>query len=323
LQGLQIGKSHFPEPVTAAWNFWFYIDVTNTCGTAATNVVISDTLPPEVAAYSVQPDLGGVFDGINTVTWTIPFLPGCSSIRVSVKARTVSTMAGRCMTNWASADSDQAAPAVHASDVACIVAGPLARPTATPTPAPSPTPLPGTVVRIGESEDTYNYRYTPNANYWLSSQLKVGYKQLFEALLRFDLSSIPPGATIDEARLELWALGWGAADITIGAYGISGTVTISETTWVDSQSGVPWALPGAGDVVLDRRPDPESVLTTAGILRWYSWDLSALVQQWVSGLFPNNGVLLRQDFYAPFSFIFASHESPVAELRPRLVIRYH
>ena len=133
VQGLQMVKSHFPQTVTAAWNFWFTIDVTNTATSPATNLVIRDTLPPQVAPYSVQPDLGGVFDGVNIVTWTIPTLGPNSTIRLSIQARTYSNSAGTCMTNQVWADSDQAAPPVTASDVACIVAGPPPQPTSTPT----------------------------------------------------------------------------------------------------------------------------------------------------------------------------------------------
>jgi hypothetical protein len=208
--------------------------------------------------------------------------------------------AGRCMTNGASADSDQAAPAVHTSDVACIVAGDLARPTPTPTPTPTPAPLPGTVLAIrkggpGNSEDTFVYRYQPFTNYWLEPLLKVGYKQTNASLIKFDLSPIPPGAVIDEAWLEVYAVGWSGpgADITIGAYAVSGTVAISETTWVSPELGATWFLPGANDVVMDRREVPESTLTTNGILQWYRFDLTALVQEWLDGGTANNGALLR------------------------------
>jgi len=50
LQGLQIRKSHYPATVTAAWDFWMYVDVANRASSAATNVVVTDTLPAGVAA---------------------------------------------------------------------------------------------------------------------------------------------------------------------------------------------------------------------------------------------------------------------------------
>ena len=44
-------------------------------------------------------------------------------------------------------------------------------------------------------------------------------------MLRFDLGQIPADAIITRTSLELYAVGWGGADITIGAYVISATTT--------------------------------------------------------------------------------------------------
>ena len=110
------------------------------------------------------------------------------------------------------------------------------------------------------------FHYAPNANYWLDPLLKVGYKQTHAALIKPNLSSIPAGAIIAEAWLEVYAVGWSGlgADITIGAYAISGTVVISETTWNEALHGDLWALPGCNDLFLDRCPQAESSLTMSG-----------------------------------------------------------
>ena len=47
-----------------------------------------------------------------------------------------------------------------------------------------------------------------------------------------------------------------------------------------------------------------------------------LVQEWVNGALGNNGVLLRQEVFAPFTFFFASNEYGDVGLRPRRVVRY-
>jgi len=367
LQGLEIDKSHFPEPVTAGWNFWYYIDITNTSSAPALNVVVTDTLPVGVAAYSVQPGSGGVFDGVDTVVWTIPSIAPNTTIRLTIKARTYSTQAGNCLTNVVVADSDLATPPAEARDTICVVKGALAQPTPTPTPTATPTPPPGTTVIIqkagpGNSEDTYVYRYQPMINYWLQPLLKVGYKQNYASLIRFDLSPIPAGAKVEEAWLEVYAAGWSGlgADITVGAYAVSGTVTISETTWISSQNGLEWALGGANDVLFDRRELPEHTLTTAGPTVWYRFDLTELTQEWLDGSTANNGALLRcESCYlrqvvvyrpeeggvpegadedlpvapngiggpvpgnlCPYTFFFASSENPDPTHWPRLVVRY-
>jgi hypothetical protein len=224
---------------------------------------------------------------------------------------------------------------------------------------------PGTTVVIkrggpGTSLDTYIYRNQPYSNYWLEPLLKVGYKQTNAALIQFDLSPIPAGAKVDEAWLEVWAAGWSGpfSDITIGAYAISETVQISQTTWVSPELGSLWTLPGANDVVLDRRPLPESTVTTSGPLKWYRFDVAKLVQEWLDGSTANNGALLRCESCAgrrigilvsppeggelppptdgifpvpigplpgslcPYTYFFASSEYSNPAVWPRLVVRY-
>ena len=322
LQGLSIAKTHYPEPVTAAWNFWYYIDVTNTASTAATNLVIEDVLPVEVPPYSVVPSAGGVFDGINKVTWTIPSLGPNSSMQVWIRARTFSTAAGKCMVNSAVADSEQAAPAVGMKEIACVVAPP-----AEPQPTPTPTPGPGGPVIIqegtfGHAEDTHVYRYAPGKNYFLAPQLKVGYKQNYAALLRFDLSPIPAGATIDSAMLQVYAEGWGGSDLPIGAYAVLRNVLLNQTTWNVAQTAANWET-GGGNGATDRRPYPESSILTYGPKQWYSFDITSLVQEWVNATLPNNGLLLRAENSYPADFYFTSAEGGTVEWRPKLVVRYH
>ncbi|OQB27793.1 MAG: Endonuclease/Exonuclease/phosphatase family protein [Chloroflexi bacterium ADurb.Bin180] len=339
MQGLEIDKWHSPEPVTAGWNFTFYIDITNTAAAPATNVVVTDTLPTGVAPYAVQPSPGGVFDGVSTVVWTIPSIGPNSTMRLYIKARTFSTQAGNCLTNLVVADSDLATPLASATDVFCVVKGALAQPTPTPTPTPPPVP-PGTTITLkkggpGTSLDTYIYRNQPNSNYWLDPLLKVGYKQTHAALIQFDLSPIPPGATVEEAWLEVFAAGWSGpgSDISIGAYAISGTVQISQTTWVSPELGSTWFVPGGNDVLFDRRPLPESTVTTSGPLLWYRFNLKQLTQQWLDGTIANNGAMLRCELctggqmtlpgnLCPYTFFFASSEYSNPALWPKLVVRY-
>ena len=166
------------------------------------------------------------------------------------------------------------------------------------------------------------YQYAPAEIYCGQPQLKVGYRQQNAALLQFALSSIPGDATVTRATLQLYAAGWGGADITLGAYAVRRDVTICQANWNQARVGNPWAQPGCNDTVTDRRELPESTVKTAGIGQWYSLDLTALVQAWLNGSVANNGVLLRAD-YSNATFYLASAEAATTNLRPRLIVTYH
>jgi hypothetical protein len=176
------------------------------------------------------------------------------------------------------------------------------------------------------AEDTYIYVENPGGIYYSSSPLGVdtsspgsGLKKA--ALVRFGLSSIPTGATILSASLQLYAVGWGGGNMAIGAYAITRTVTLSQVTWNNAQTGNPWGVAGCNNTTTDRRANAESSLTTSGTNKWYAFDLTALVQAWVNGTVPNNGVLMRA-WYSAGIFVFASNEHSDYKLRPRLVIAY-
>ena len=209
-------------------------------------------------------------------------------------------------------------------------------PTATRTPSGTPTPTATSTSSGGEatlalqqglagyagSDDTYIYAYAATSSYCASDLLKADYRQQNAALLRFALSDLPPGATIMRAELQLHAAGWGGTNATIGAYAVLRAVSHCQATWNQAASGSPWGAPGGESTASDRRAAPAASLTTAGINRRYSLDLTALVQEWASGALTNNGVLLRASSTSTAVIYFASAQRGDASQRPRLVITY-
>ncbi|MGQ9493171.1 MAG: DNRLRE domain-containing protein [Anaerolineae bacterium] len=200
-----------------------------------------------------------------------------------------------------------------------------ATPTPTPTPIPPGTEITVTLQQVSDGyyggEDTHIYIYTPDDNYCLDPVLRIGYKQQYAALLRFDLAPIPAGATVTRAVLQLYAAGWNGTDIAINAYAITRSVVFCQATWNQARLGNPWGRPGANDTTSDRRASAESTLTTSGIRKWYSFDLTRLVQEWVNGSLTNNGVLL-QATYSTGSLYFSSAQDGNVPLHPKLVVTY-
>jgi len=173
------------------------------------------------------------------------------------------------------------------------------------------------------AEDTHIYQYLPDQNYCSDVTLRVGYKQQYAGILRFDTSSIPSNATIAEAHLEVYAKAWSSVDTTFEAYRILRNTTPCQATWNIAQTGNPWATPGCGNTTTDRSSTAESSVATAGINTWYSFGLTDLVQAWVSGAAANNGVLLRcASTLANADFRFVSAQDASVSLRPKLVVSY-
>jgi len=209
-------------------------------------------------------------------------------------------------------------------------------PTRTATPpssslTPSPTPVATeTTITLQQGvngyfgcEDTYIHLYAPTVNYCTPSLLRVGSKQQYATLVRFNVSALPKNAVVTRAALEVYAVGWGGLDTTLGVNVILRTVTMCEATWEQAQNLNPWAMPGCSSTTTDRRATEESTVSTTGISKWYTFTLTSAVQSWVNGTLPNNGVLLRSLISALDDFLWASADHSDIALRPRLVITYY
>lgn len=173
------------------------------------------------------------------------------------------------------------------------------------------------------ASDTYFYQYLPTANYSTLELLQVTGKKTHGCLFKFDLSTIPPGATVDGASLEIYAAGWGGTDMSLSLFRVQREMEPSEATWDQARTGILWASSGCNGVPEDRSDLPESTITTSSIYRRYALDLTALARDWASGALVNNGVLLRAaSTCTSGTFYFASSEYATVSLRPRLVVTY-
>jgi len=204
-------------------------------------------------------------------------------------------------------------------------------PTLTATPTVTRTPGAGpTTIALQQGVDGYSGsgatqidRYYPTSNYCPLDTFKVGYKQRYYALLRFDLSTIPTGSTIVRAAIRLYATAWGGVDITASTYAILRTLDPCQATWNQASTGSLWAVPGAGDPATDRRADAESVVTTAGPRQYYDWDLTGAVQQWAGGALPNNGFMLSTGSPTAVGMMyFANVNNATVSMRPQMIITY-
>lgn len=200
------------------------------------------------------------------------------------------------------------------------------------TPTPSPTFAPQGPFTITFQQglgayqgalDTHMYQGDPTHRYADQTLIYAGHRQQYAGLIRFDVSSIASGSDVVKATLRLYAAGWWESEnISLGAYVISRTVNVSETTWFEARSGESWGLAGCNDVQTDRRAKPEVTWTTSGIHRWYEVDVTQAVRGWVGRTLPNNGLLLRALGTENQVLLFASSDYSEPTLRPMLIVTY-
>lgn len=162
-------------------------------------------------------------------------------------------------------------------------------------------------------------------------------RSMRRALLRFDLSAIPAGATILGATLTLrlertrvasfpihlhrMTAAWGEG--TSSQFGGGGTTaTPGDATWLARYFGTPqlWTLPGG---------DFSPVASASALVGFdeidYAWSSAALaadVLGWLNSPASNFGWILLSDSTVPSVKAFVSRESPTSFLRPRLTIDY-
>ncbi|HYP24222.1 MAG TPA: DNRLRE domain-containing protein, partial [Actinomycetota bacterium] len=122
------------------------------------------------------------------------------------------------------------------------------------------------------------------------------------SLVRFPVSDIPPGATVESAKLLLHQEGW------LPAAGLKVNVHRATKDWSAGHAWAGCTLPGAnwyrydgvgrwGADGGDFDPAVEASVTTDGSTtpKWDNWDVTPLVQRWVRGEVPNFGMLLKAE----------------------------
>jgi hypothetical protein len=194
---------------------------------------------------------------------------------------------------------------------------PTFTPTATFTPSPTPTPgLPvcygGTPNGLLPSDDTYIKADAATSNFGSDNTFEVRPDNGADrrGMLRFDLSSIPPNATITSATLYLYERDNKSGQTTY-LYRVTSSWNESTVTW---QS---WLSPG-GDfdnsvAHFAYLPDQKNCMLTM--------DITMLVQAWVTGTYDNYGVMLYS--IGPNHILsYSSKENGTLSERPKLNIIY-
>jgi YD repeat-containing protein len=165
----------------------------------------------------------------------------------------------------------------------------------------------------------------PTANYGSAVSLKVDGDdpgdQDVKSLLKWDISSIPPGSTVNSVSLVLNVTN-GTAN-TYELYELKRNWVENQVTWNSYSAGNAWQTAGANgadDV-------GTTVLASLGTSTTGSYTINlntsgvAVIQKWVNNPSTNNGFIISNSVSTD-GLGFDSSEAATAANRPRLVINY-
>lgn len=131
---------------------------------------------------------------------------------------------------------------------------------------------------------------------------------------RFDLAAIPAGAHVTSATLSAYASS-GSGSGAVAAHRVMRDWT-EAATWTSSDGTTAWTQAG-GDV--NSQALASATFTAAG--NWLAWDLTSMVDKWVKGSLPNQGVQLRAAAGVT-GLQIASSDSASASQRPKLAVTF-
>lgn len=155
------------------------------------------------------------------------------------------------------------------------------------------------------SADTFVISSTPRANYgaWPLLDVQPG----STAYLQFNLSALPQNATVTKASLRLY----------VDAFAAPGSFDVYQVNspWHENSLNFTSA-PAPGASATNGVP---TAITAASLNQFVLIDVTALVEQWVTGVTPNNGLALT--LTTPTGeFAFDSKESLLTSHEPELEI---
>lgn len=184
-------------------------------------------------------------------------------------------------------------------------------------------------ITISPTFDTIISERNPTSNYCTYSDIWIGKSasdgKEARGMIRFDLSSIPSGATITKADLTLYfhKMEAGSGVSTVGAYWIvNGAPDCSTTTWLKRSATSNWSNAG-GDYSSAVGPmDTTSVSWDSHDGDKHILDVKYFVERYANGTFSGNNGFMLKATSSNDKAQFYSVESGPAGKKPVLVVTY-
>lgn len=176
------------------------------------------------------------------------------------------------------------------------------------------------------TRDTYISQANAASNFGSATTVQVdgddpsGSGQDLVTLLKWDISSIPAGATVDSAEIAMSVTN--ASGGPYPAYAALRDWVETQANWNQAASGVNWGSPGAAGAS-DRGTDPVATFSGAAGPATYALNAAglALVQSWIDTPASNRGIIVASPTTAD-GLDLSSRNSGTAANRPKLTVRY-
>ncbi|NLG27379.1 MAG: alpha/beta fold hydrolase [Chloroflexi bacterium] len=177
-------------------------------------------------------------------------------------------------------------------------------------------------VTVSQVEDTYIDTYN-QSGYHDTLPLWVSGAGTRSALLRFALG-LPENAVVKGAQLRLYASYKDSTTVYLNTtlHGLNRAWLPEQANWQQWRSGQPWTLAGALGADSDYVSQPSASAQLTNTNRWYTYNLTQLVQQWVAMPESNNGVLLRGGAGSPGLAKYRINSSEDGSNHPELLIHW-
>ncbi|MGB9911574.1 MAG: DNRLRE domain-containing protein [Microgenomates group bacterium] len=170
---------------------------------------------------------------------------------------------------------------------------------------------------------SYIFSWYPDKNFQSENKNLIYTTSAF-TLIRFDLSSLPQNAKIDNAALTLCAVskyGSSTSPLSIKVFPLIRSWNPKTVTWFQADIYQEWTKPGAQDPIQDRK---NNYVANLGInnVGCYNFPLTSIVQRWVAYPQTNKGIILASLEGAGVGYFFADESYPTVSSRPKLTISY-